>query len=203
MDEIRGSCLHPHTPSFPCFRNENSKRLGNSLGGRWRQREPFQPKFEDCIKVLGRKNLVLFKVLGEVRGEEIPRGLGSIHSSGYGRREGGRCLEMSGTQAPGPDSHVCDFPILQDKFLCNWFVSATPPDYAVVTGCSTISNPWRSLLIIRISLHLHFRWICARIWPQHMAWGLFTSQMLRNCAHAHTQTQLQSVADETEGLRDR
>ena len=36
----------------------------NSLGGRWLQRELFQPKFEPCIENSGRKNLVFFKVLG-------------------------------------------------------------------------------------------------------------------------------------------
>lgn len=36
----------------------------NSLGGRWLQKELFQPKFEPCIENSGRKNLVFFKVLG-------------------------------------------------------------------------------------------------------------------------------------------
>ena len=36
----------------------------NSLGGRWLQKELFQPKFEPCIENSGRKNLVFFKILG-------------------------------------------------------------------------------------------------------------------------------------------
>lgn len=56
---------------LPSFRNENSLRDANSLGGRWLQRELFQPKFEHCIKSSGRKNLVSFKVLGmRLRGAE-------------------------------------------------------------------------------------------------------------------------------------
>ena len=36
----------------------------NSLGGRWLQKELFQPKFEPCNENSGKKNLVFFKVLG-------------------------------------------------------------------------------------------------------------------------------------------
>lgn len=75
MSSEEAGCTTMILPS-PVFRNENSKRFGNRLGGRWWQREPFQPQIEDCIKILGRKNLVFFKVSGEVRGEvETLRGL--------------------------------------------------------------------------------------------------------------------------------
>jgi hypothetical protein len=40
----------------------------NSLDGRWLQKEWFIPKFEDCIKILGKKNL-FFEVI-EVKSEQ-------------------------------------------------------------------------------------------------------------------------------------
>lgn len=39
------------------------------MGGRWQQRELFQPKFEDGIKIPGIKNIAFFKVFG-MRSEE-------------------------------------------------------------------------------------------------------------------------------------
>lgn len=94
MSSEEAGCTTMILPS-PIFRNENSKRLGNSLGGRWWQREPFQPQIEDCIKILGRKNLVFFKVSGEVRGEvETLRGLERERKSwGAGVRKGRRETE--------------------------------------------------------------------------------------------------------------
>ena len=49
---------------LPGFRNGNSVKDANSLGGRWLRREQFQSKCEHCIESSGRKNLVFFKVLG-------------------------------------------------------------------------------------------------------------------------------------------
>lgn len=60
------------------------------MGGRWWQREPVQPKFEDCIKILGRKNLVFFKVLDEVRGGERDRNIKRHGEGGKSEREKGR-----------------------------------------------------------------------------------------------------------------
>lgn len=69
----------------------------NSLGDRWWQTEPFQPKFEDCIKILGRKK-ILFSSRSQVRSEkkkekEILRGMERERRSQREREkvgEGGR-----------------------------------------------------------------------------------------------------------------
>lgn len=86
-------------PLFPpSFRNGNSVRNANSLGGRWLRKELFQPKFEHYTKNSARKNFVFFKVLGMRSGWESEREILSVEERGVEGRETETERERSDTE---------------------------------------------------------------------------------------------------------
>ena len=104
----------------------------NSLGGRWLQKELFQPKFEPCNENSGKKNLVFFKVLG-------------MRSVGESERE---MLSRAEREEEGRERNETE---IRDR---KREVPQSPPYRCTFNLSSPFKNPRTTLVRIHISFPL-------------------------------------------------